>query len=401
MAVRQMVNLFRGSVRLEVAGAFPERFLNLCAQRGTAFWDVEWPDSHTLRLTVAWRDRAGLEELAERTGCGVTEEGRKGAPSFLKRFQKRYALLLGLALALLAVSILSRFVLVVEVEGNRTVPTRTIVAELWRQGLRPGVYGPSLAVRDISNQALLRLDGLSWMAINLHGIRAQVVVRETLKKPELVDRTVVGDIVAEAPGIVTHLEAWSGDAAVAEGATVLPGDVLIRGSIKMDPPQYSENPPRWMPVRAMGKVTGRTWRTLSAAIPLQAEVKALTGQEETRWSLTFLDRRMNFSQNSGISFPKYDKITRMWNLILPRGLTLPFALCRETVREYETVSLPIHTEAAQAMLEDCLLTQLTELLGETGQEVSHSFTAGERDGQLVVTLDAECSEELGRFIPKE
>ena len=41
MAVRQIVNLLRGSVELEVQGAFPERFLNLCAQRGVAFWGVE------------------------------------------------------------------------------------------------------------------------------------------------------------------------------------------------------------------------------------------------------------------------------------------------------------------------------------------------------------------------
>ena len=38
MAASQIVNLLRGSVRLEVTGAFPERFLNLCAQRGAAFW---------------------------------------------------------------------------------------------------------------------------------------------------------------------------------------------------------------------------------------------------------------------------------------------------------------------------------------------------------------------------
>ena len=74
MAASQIVNLFRGSVRLEVTGDFPERFLNLCAQRGTAFWAVEWPNSHTLRLTVAWRVRRVLEVLAERTVC-VIEDG--------------------------------------------------------------------------------------------------------------------------------------------------------------------------------------------------------------------------------------------------------------------------------------------------------------------------------------
>lgn len=399
MAAQQLVNLFRGSVRLEVTGDFPERFLNLCAQRGAAFWGVEWPDSHTLRITVAWHDRPGLEELAERTGCRITEQGKKGVPPFLLRFQKRYALLAGLVLALLAVSFLSRFVLVVEVEGNERVPSRIIVSELWRQGLRPGVYGPALSTRDIANRALLNLDDLSWMAVNLHGIRAQVVVRELVKKPDIVDKSVLGDIVAEAPGVVTHMEVWSGDPAVAEGATVLPGEVLIRGSVKMDPPLYSENSPEWMPVRAMGRVEGRTWRTLAAAIPLEALVKAPTGAGLTRWSLTFLDRRVNFSQNSGIPFDRYDKITGTWNLTLPDGTVLPFALHRERAEEYETVTVPVDIPAARSMLEETLLGQLADLLGETGQEVSHSFAAAQEDGQLIVTLTAECTEELGRFLP--
>lgn len=399
MAVRQMVNLLRGGVRLEVTGAFPERFLNLCAQRRVTFWAVERPDSHTLRLTVAWSDRKGLEELGGRTGCTLTEQKKTGAPPFLLRFRRRYAFLAGLILAIGAVCILSRFVLVIDVEGNDRLPTQTILTELRRQGLRPGVYGPSLAVKEITNEALLNMEELSWMAINLRGIRAQVLVRERIWKPELVDETVLGDIVAEAPGIVTRLEAWSGDAAVEEGATVLPGDVLIRGSIQMDPPMWSEAPVRWMPVRAMGKVEGRTWRTLSAALPLTAEVKAYTGEEESRWSVTVFGRRRDFLQNSGIPFDRYDKISRTWNLTLPGGTVLPFSLRRETCRSYETAVRSIDPAAAQAMLEQRLLERLAGLLGDTGREVSHSFSARSRDGLLEVTLTAECVEELGRFIP--
>lgn len=399
MAARQLVNLLRGSVELEVTGDFPERFLNLCAQRGISFWAVEWPDSHTLRLTVAWSCRKRLEELAQRTGCTLTQRRRRGAPPFLLRFRKRYAFLMGLALSILAVCVLSRFVLVIDVEGNERVPTQVILAELRRQGLRPGVYGPSLSVRDVANESLLGLDDLSWMAVNLHGIRAQVLVRERVPKPEIVDESVLGDIVAKAPGIVTKVEAWAGDAAVEEGATVLPGEVLIRGSIQMDPPQWSENPIRWMSVRAIGTVEGRTWRTLTAAIPLEAEVKVYSGQEASQWSATVLGRRVNFFQNSGISSPRYDKISEIWNLTLPGDLRLPFSLRRETWRSYETQRRAIDPAAAQAMLEERLMKRLEELLGETGQEENHRFFACEKDGCLVVTLEAECREELGRFVP--
>ncbi len=399
MGAKRLVNLLRGSVALQVTGAFPERFLNLCAQRGVAFWGVAQPDETTLLLTVAWPDRKGLDDLAQRTGCVIRESGRRGAPPFLLRFKRRYALLAGLALAAAALCLLSRFVLVVEVEGNETVPTQVILTELQRLGLRPGVYGPSLKVGDLANEALLRLDGLSWMAVNLHGIRAQVVVRERVEKPEIVDETVLGDIVAEAPGLVTHLEVWAGDPAVAEGATVLPGDVLIRGSVYMAPPQWSENPPRWMPVRAQGRVEGRTWRVLTAAIPLEAQVKALSGEERSGWSLTIFGRRVNFYQNSGIPFDRYDKISRTWNFALPGGGLLPVAVHRETWRGYEVRPAALDPDAAQAMLEERLSRRLDQLLGESGEVLRSSVTAAQRDGMLQVTLTAECREELGRFVP--
>ena len=397
--LQKTANLLRGNVRLEVTGVFPERFLNLCAQRTLSFWDVEWPEPHVLRLTVAWSGRKGLDELAAKTGCTIKRLASGGLPGFLARFRKRYALLLGLALALAAVCVLSRFVLVVEVTGGQNVPTQTVLTELYRLGLRPGVYGPGVDTRTISNEALLRLDGLSWLTVNIHGIRAEVVVRDKVEKPEILDKTVLGDIVADAPGLVTKLEVFSGDPAVEVGATVLPGDVLIRGSVRLDPPQYSEYPTEWMPVRAMGRVEARTWRTLTAEIPLEAGVKAYTGEEQTRYSCAIFGRRVNFYRNSGIPFDEYDKIDDTWNLTLPGGTVLPFALRRETLRAYDLAPAPLDRTACAAMLEERLSRELAALLGEAGRVVTQSFTARERDGTLRVTLSAECAEELGRFVP--
>ena len=167
----------------------------------------------------------------------------------------------------------------------------------------------------------------------------------------------------------------------------------------MDPPQYSELSPEWFSVRAMGKVEGRTWRTLTAAIPLTAAVKTYDGEKTTRWWLSILGRRVNFFQNSGISYQRYDKIDDVWTPTLPGGGVLPLALGRETLRSYETQAAEVDAAAAQAMLEVQLLQRLHALLGESGEELSHSFTAQERDGLLTVILTAECREELGRFVP--
>ena len=234
--LKRMVNALRGSVRLEVSGAFPERFLNLCAQRGIVFWNVEWLEATRLRLTVTRQGSGPARALGDKVLCTVVPAEQSGVPFFLGRFRRRYALLVGLALSLTAVCVLSQFVLTIEVEGNEAVSTAEILTELRRQGLRPGVYGPGLDEGTISSAALLGLPELAWMSVNLHGTRAEVLVREAVPAPEVDDEEQVGSIVARSSGIVTHIEPLSGEALVAQGDTVLAGEVLISGAVTLDAP---------------------------------------------------------------------------------------------------------------------------------------------------------------------
>ena len=76
--MQKIVNFIRGTVRLELKGAFPERFLNICAAENLPFWQVEQPDEHTLRITLAGQDRRRAVEAAKRSLCQVTEVGREG-----------------------------------------------------------------------------------------------------------------------------------------------------------------------------------------------------------------------------------------------------------------------------------------------------------------------------------
>lgn len=108
--MQRIINFFRGSVRLEVTGPFPERFLNLCAQDYLSFWDICWLPDGGLRLTVSRHCSRRARALGEKVGCSVTDAGEGGVPSFLRRFRRRYALLLGMAVSLAAVCVLSQFI---------------------------------------------------------------------------------------------------------------------------------------------------------------------------------------------------------------------------------------------------------------------------------------------------
>ena len=306
---------------------------------------------------------------------------------------------MGLSLSLAAVCVLSSFILTIEVKGNTTVSTAQILTELRRQGLSIGTYGPSLDERTVGNKTLLQLPQLSWISINLYGTRAEVLVREAVQAPEVVDASDYGSVVARASGIITKVEALTGEALVKVGDTVLEGETLISGTVRLEGPAYSENPEIGrIQVRASGRVYARTWRTLTAQLPLEAQVKRYTGEETTRWSLTVLGQRADFFGRGGISFDRYDKISRTWTLTLPGGREMPLALNRETCRAYETETLAVEQSAAEAMLKERLLEALEKTVRE-GEIVSTDYIVETADGMLKITLQAECREEIGRFVP--
>ena len=397
--MRHLMNLIRGMVCVRLTGLFPERLINLCAQEGVEFWAMEWEDEHTVRFTTRRRTLGRLEELAGRVGCEVERESSRGLPDFLGRFRRRYAFLIGLVFALCAVSVLSRFILVVQVSGNECVSTAVILSQLRQLGVRPGVYGPGLDRKQLAQELMIQLDGLSWAALNLHGTRLEVLVREKVKTPERIDERRNVDIIAQADGIVTHVEPELGDAVVKEGDVVAKGDVLISGTVTLEPPQYSELPNRYYQTHARGRVWARTWRFLTAAIPVEAETKDYTGAEKSVWSVNFFGRRMKIFGNTGISWPMYDKITTVRPVTLPGGRELPLALHRETYREYLPRTVEVDREAAQALLEERLQEQLSALIGEDGTVESVRFSARISGGRLEVTLTAQCLEEIGEERP--
>lgn len=396
--MKKLIHKAQGIVTLTITGAEPERFLNACAKANILFWGAEPVDPVTLRLKLHAHQRKKAEAIAARLLCDVTADSKEGAPFFLARFRRRYAFLVGMALSLAAVFVLSQFLLTVEVEGNETVPSAVILSELRRLGVRPGAFGPALDEGAIAQEALITLGDLSWMAVNLYGTRAEVLVREKEPKPELEDTKSPANVVAGTTGIITHLEVWQGEACFEEGDTVVEGDVVISGWMPIEPPMYSEiTDLGGRAVRAEGRIEARTWRTLTASIPLETQVKEPTGRETTFVSLEVLGKRLNFYRNSGISFPEYDKITQVRTLTLPGGADLPVRLVAETFREVELLSAPIDAEGAAALLETGLRERLDALV-EDGQVVSCEVSRVEEGGLLTVRLLAECREEIGKTV---
>lgn len=397
--MKWMINLLRGRVTVTVTGAYPERLINLCAAHAVSFWGLERLDAVSFRFTVAFRDWKRVKQLAEKAMCETGGVKLTGLPAEVMRLRRRYAFWAGMLLCLLSFWAAPRFVLVVDVTGNETVPDAVIRAELRRLGVKPGAYAPALDEKALANEALIGLEKLSFLAINLNGCRAEVTVREAEGSPELLAQDAPADIVSTAAGIVLDIRAVAGQPLVERGMTVVEGDVLIAGEMDLEERDASEQDLGTYTVHAVGTVTARTWRTLRSVLPMSADMKELTGEESRRWSLNFFGQRLNFYQNSGISYERYDRITKTAVLTLPGGVELPVSLTCETARAYTVRDGTLDRDAAIAHLEEGLRRELDEILQETdGECVRADYRAAQEDGLLTVTLLAECVEQIGKTV---
>lgn len=399
--MKKWFNLLLGYVVLQVTGEFPERFFNLCAQNRRDFWRLRWLDAHTVQVRVHLSDLEELKELGERCGCTLEVLSRRGGLAQVQRLSKRWGFMLGLVLCLAAVSVLSQFVLVVEVVGNETVPSAVILTQLERLGVRPGAYAPSISQREVANEALTALPELSFMAINVYGTRVVVQVEEAQPKPELLDESTPADIVAAADGIIEDIQTSAGQAQFVDGDIVAKGEVLISGTI----PLYEQNIDKPyagdLVVHATGTVVARTWRTLEERLPLTVPTKVYDQEDvKTSYRLTIGGFELDFFKKSSIFPQGYGKITSTESLELG-GYTWPVSWTTTTYRGYTVQEQAVDPQQGEALLRQLLRQRLEALLaaGE-GEILQEDYVARVEGDTLVVTLVAECREQIGRTVER-
>lgn len=393
--MQKWVNFLRGSVRLEISGAFPERFLNLCSVERLGFWALERREKSTLRLTVALWDVRRAKALAAKAGCEAVRVSGKGLPLFLFSFRKRYGLLAGLLASVLTAAFLSQFILVVKVTGNINLPDSVILTELEAQGLSFGTYGPGLDERALANRVLENLPGLSFLSINRSGIYAEVVVREADPEPELRDESTPTDVVAARDGIIVDVNALSGSTMVKAGDAVLAGETLISHYLEFKPAEWSDGATFSMTTHARGEVWAMTERSFSAKMPLKVTLAGDAAEETVRYALRIGKNTMKFYENSSNSGLNCDKIKKAWSLTLPGGIVLPVAWEQERLIPHREAVQTVSAESAEAYLKERLLERLEAVLGE-GEILSRTWDVAAEEDTLTVTLSASCLENIAK-----
>lgn len=389
----RLSEILRGSVRAEVSGAAPQRLLNAMSEADMPFWDAVPQDAFTICLGLYSRDLRDAKALATRCQCELKLLRESGAPVVKRRLRRRVALLVTAVccFALLAAS--SLFVWDIRVEGNEQVSTGEILRALAGCGVEPGAFWPGWSSDEIRNSVILDIPELAWLGVSVDSSRAVIRVRERTEAPELVNSEGMGSVTARTTGIIDSMRVYQGAPLVAVGDAVVAGETLVSGEM---PSEVGDT--RY--VRASAEIRARTWYEMSASAPLE-----YSGLEQsdcrTRWALVIGDKRINFYLGSSQTPTGCGKIITEYPLAWEGVFTLPVTLVREQTLEYDSAAAAEDEEELSGRLEAVLRSTLERELSGRGEILDAQFTSSASDGRLVVTMRAECMEDIAEFTPAE
>ena len=389
---RKVLNYLRGQVTVEVESAAPERVLNLCAAHGIPFWSLTWLSELRLRAAIDRAELPRLRQVLTQTDAVLTVVRTEGAPEVWRQYRRRYVLLAAAGLLMLTMALGSTHIWAFQVTGNDTVPTETILRTLEKHGVALGARS-RIDQEALRNQVLLELPDVVWLTVNMRGCTAHVQVVERQRPPHLYADGEIANVVAARDGLVTRIQALDGQAQVMAGSTVTAGQVLISGVVDSDQRGYRL-------LRGMGQVWARTWYELSVSVPLTVQEKGQETGAVTRMAVDIGRNRIKIYGKGSMTDPDCDKITVYRTARLPFGLTLPVTLVTERTVRHAVNETERPVAAACAEGEAQLMTQLQAALEQTGgQLLHHRFDAVRQGTRLVVTLHAECEEQIGVSSP--
>ena len=173
------------------------------------------------------------------------------------------------------------------------------------------------------------------------------------------------------------------------------GQVLLSG--------VADSPRGCRYMRATGRIWARTWYEWTVPVPLETVLKDGTEPVKTRTHTALDLGRHRIALPAGDSIlqgrENCDKIIQYRGIQLPFGLRLPVTLVTETVAERAVYDGERPEDEARAEGQKQLEAQLAQTIGDDGRVLKADVSARRQGAYLMVTLRAECEEQIGVDAP--
>ncbi len=348
----------RGYLRVRVWGFSPERFMNLCSNRGILLWDIV-REGDVYYMCINLKGFWQLKPILKKTGTRVAILERYGLPFFIPRLMKRKMFVAGLLFVIAFWVVSSFYIWDIKLTGNYRITEDVFLDFLKENQVTVGMRRDSLDIGELEKQIRKQFPEITWASAKLDGIRLQIDIKENdapiqVENPETSMGT---DLIAEYDGIVASMIVRSGVPRVSIGDMVTKGTVLVEGRV----PVYNEDATvrEYYYVDADADIMLEHAMDFTAELPLDYVKKEYTGREEKSYYLKVGDQICRLPQDR--PFLVYDSVMKESRPLFFEKLTIPVYWGEVTHREYQNTEHVYTEEEAGRHLNQKLMDFLADL----------------------------------------
>ena len=207
---------------------------------------------------------------------------RKGLLNVVHFIKTRKLFVVIVLLGFLFFNLLTNIVFSIKVIDTDSELREIILTDLEELGLRKYNFKISYKEKEKMEEAILKKekDILEWIEIEEKGVSYEVKLIRRVKD-DIKKETEPRDIIAKKTGLITKIEAESGEVVTKKNAYVKKGDTLISGLIRNNGNIVSK-------VRAEGRVYAEIWYKVALSLPLTYHEEMKTGNNKNVLEISFL-----------------------------------------------------------------------------------------------------------------
>jgi len=313
-------------IKITVEKKYKISALNLINTSNLTFKKLFLNEKEDLILIISFFKLNAYKELFQKNQIDATFDTQKGVFGIFYDNKHRLGVAIGILFLILSLSISSKYVWRIEIEGNNTTTDQEILAGLEKVGFSLGSYIPKINYDDLHNKFLMNVDSISWISVNIKGNVATVLVREKLAE-NAKDDFKYTNIVANSDGHIALISVIDGKKHISIGDVVKKGDLLISGIINSQSQGVRY-------VNAQGSVFAYVNREIYIEIPYKTTKKVYTKDVYYEKTPIFFSKVIKLYKNNNKNDRLYDIIEKTEYLYLFDSIKLPIRFLTKEYREY-------------------------------------------------------------------
>ena len=239
------LSFYSHRIFVKIEGFRLDRLLDRAMKAGLDLKSVRMKSETELTCWISRTDLRKLQKLGK-SAYRITVLQQKGPAPGAKSILSRPAFVLGFLLAAGFVIFQSFFIRSIEVSVYRGIPEEALLSCLTEKGIYKGAYRPDIDWEGAEQAIYDTFPQVTWVQLAYRGQKVWLNLSETdhalyqKEEEERPKRQVYTDIVASHSGYIETIYPYYGLALAETGDYVKKGQVLITGSVPIQPTTFDE-----------------------------------------------------------------------------------------------------------------------------------------------------------------